>query len=64
MFEGIGDTIANSISDYFSNKENLEIILNLVPHITINYTSKKQAGELLKTNIVITGTFQSYSRKA
>ena len=63
VFEGIGDTIANSISDYFSNKENLEIIFNLMQHISINYTLKKQAGALLKTNIVITGTFQSYSRK-
>ena len=59
----IGETISQSIIDYFSNKENLKII-NDLRELGLNFKVKKQLkSEKLKgKTFVITGTLSSMTR--
>ena len=62
----IGPKIAGSITDYFSDEENLEIIARLKSY-GIKFSSEisdtGRSGKLEGMNIVISGTFSSFTRE-
>ena len=61
-FEGIGEVIFNSIKSYLKDDNNLFQINSLLKYINLkyeNYENNKFANKV----IVVTGTFQNYSRK-
>ena len=63
----IGDVMARSIIEYFSNKENLNTIEKLKSHrVNIKYLGKtgEEDVNFLNKKFVITGTINGYSRDA
>ena len=60
--EGIGEIIINSVTSYLQNSENFEEIKKLLKIINIKYESNI-SNKFTNKVIVITGSFQSFSRK-
>jgi len=63
--DDIGPVMAESISDFFSNKENLNILKRLSEagiNMTRSGIEAKAGGILEGKNVVITGTLNNYSR--
>lgn len=60
----IGPVMAESISDFFSNKENLNILKRLSEaNIKMSRSGKRETGGVLNgKTVVITGTLKNYSR--
>ena len=59
--EGIGQTIINSLTYYFSEYKNYKLVKRLSFFLDIEYRSF--SGKYLNKKIVITGTFDNFSRK-
>jgi len=61
--EGIGDIIIESLIEYFSNKDNLLLINKLIPLLEISYHDTNERGKFENQKIVITGSFENFTRK-
>jgi DNA ligase (NAD+) len=63
--EGVGETIARSILDFFANPVNLEIIERLRSHrVQFSYAAQVPVSDKLSSKrIVVTGTFSSPERR-
>lgn len=62
---GVGDIVAQSICEWFSNKENINLVDRLLKHIKISVIPVKegiQSRKLFGKSFVITGTLSSMSR--
>lgn len=60
---GIGDVVAQSVYDWFKNKDNRKLVERLLKHITIEKIAvSKQKGKLDGLTFVLTGTLQSLDR--
>ncbi len=61
--DGIGETQINSIDNFFSNNNNIEIIKRLMNELNIiNYSSKASDGKFSNKKLMFTGGFQNMSR--
>ena len=64
--EGVGDVIAQSVIDYFSNATNRDILSRLKDYgLTMQISDKQLAGQtdrLAGQSVVISGVFQQHSR--
>lgn len=63
--DGIGDTVARSIVEYFQDEENQAVLKQLLPHITIQNPAKKQEKDLIFSGMtfVLTGSMESLGRE-
>ncbi len=62
QIEGIGEIIVKSLRNYFSNKKNLEVIRRTAKLLDIKYDEQRSNGIYTNHKIVITGSFEGYSR--
>ena len=60
--EGLGEIIIKSINSYFKNKKCVEVLNNLKNLLIIKYNSKASQGIYNNSKIVITGSFENFSR--
>ena len=60
--EGLGEVIINSLESYFSNKKCLALVTNLKNHLNIEYIDNLPQGIYKDKKIVITGSFQNFTR--
>ena len=61
--DGIGDTQAESLKNFFSNETNLQIIKNLIKELDISdYKIEVKDGVFSDKKIMFTGTFKDMSR--
>ena len=61
--DGIGPKAINSIEEYFTNKKNLQMIINLIELLNvINFKNVVSSNFFSNKNIVFTGTLQELSR--
>lgn len=60
--EGVGDIVAESLHEWFKDKENQKIVDELLDQVTITRTEKVSGGKLAGMTFVITGTL-SMSRE-
>jgi len=61
--DGIGETQINSLKNFFSNKENLDVLLNLENILSIKDTTIiKKDGNLRDKTFMITGKLNNISR--
>ncbi len=60
---GIGDVVARSVATWFENPENRLLIERLSTHLTVTPVTKEQGGVLDGVSVVITGTFEAFSRE-
>ena len=61
-FEGLGEIIINSLQNYFKNQKHLDLVTNLKSHLKIKYTNNLSEGIYKDKKIVITGSFDNFSR--
>ena len=63
--EGIGEVIARSVRDYFSNEHNEKVIDGLLQYITFEQTEPAAAGDksLEGKTVVITGTVEHFKNR-
>jgi len=60
---GIGDTVAESVSTWFTQQKNLDFLYALTPHLTIvNPVINSEATKLTGETFVLTGTLERFSR--
>ncbi len=62
---GVGDVVGKSVFDWFSNKENSELVDSILQHIKIlprRSLGEREGGKLAGKSFVITGTLASMSR--
>jgi DNA ligase (NAD+) len=60
---GIGETIAQSVTEWFSDKEKIRMLDELLQHLTITKPkTKKMTSRLSGKTIVLTGTLPTLSR--
>jgi len=57
--DGVGETVAESLVSWFHNTQELD---NLLPHLTIIQSAKKQSTRFADKTFVITGTLPTLSR--
>jgi len=62
--DGVGDTVAESIVEYFSDRENQELLKRLLSHLKVQNPKKKSASELKFKDMtfVLTGAMDELSR--
>ena len=60
--EGLGEIIIKSLKSYFKNKKCFQMVNNLKNLISIKYNSKLTKGTYNNSKIVITGSFENFSR--
>ncbi len=61
--DGIGETQVNSIKNFFSNKMNLKVLIELEKVLKINKAIlKKKNGSLTDKTFLVTGKLKNYSR--
>ena len=60
--EGLGEIIIKSLNSYFKNKKCVEVLNNLKNLLIIKYNSKASQGIYNNSKIVITGSFENFSR--
>ena len=61
--EGIGDIIKESLIEYFTNKDIIILMNKLIPLIKISYPFINKSGKFESKKIVITGSFEHFTRK-
>lgn len=61
--DGIGDVMAESFVNFFSNKENMSLVVDLMKHISFVVSEKVTTNLLEGKTFVITGTLEKSSRK-
>jgi len=59
---GIGDVVADSVAEWFKEKENEELVRRLLKHVTIEHLAKKKNTALSGKTFVLTGTLTGMSR--
>lgn len=60
---GIGDIVADAVSDWFRNTENRMLIDRLTQHLSVSVVAKERGdGALEGVSVVITGSFKGFSR--
>lgn len=60
---GIGDIVADAVSDWFRNTENRMLIDRLTQHLSVSVVTKERGdGALEGVSVVITGSFKGFSR--
>ncbi|MDC0651650.1 NAD-dependent DNA ligase LigA [Alphaproteobacteria bacterium] len=60
--DGIGDIIKESLIEYFSYEDNLLLVNKLIPLIEIENSTANARGKFQNKKIVITGSFESFTR--
>ena len=60
--EGLGEVIINSLQSYFLNQKCLTLVTNLKNHLNIKYTNNLSQGIYKDKKIVITGSFENFTR--
>lgn len=61
---GIGDIVADAVSEWFENTENRMLIERLGQHLSVSVVTKeKGSGALEGLSVVITGSFEGFSRE-
>jgi DNA ligase (NAD+) len=60
--DGIGETVADSITNYFKDKHNQKVLGELLKHITIDKVLENKTQKLSGLNFVITGSLPNLSR--
>ena len=60
--EGVGTVVAESLTEWFADKENIHMLDALLPHLTVLEESKTQGGPLDGKTVVVTGTLPTLSR--
>ena len=60
--EGLGEVIINSLQSYFLSQKCLTLVTNLKSHLNINYTYNLPQGTYKDKKIVITGSFENFTR--
>lgn len=61
---GIGDIVADAVSDWFLNTENKMLIERLNQHLSVSVVTKERGSGVLEgVSVVITGSFQGFSRE-
>lgn len=68
--DGVGEVVAESIVNWFNNRDNMDLVKNLLKHVTVEDFIKiksKISGKNIKTDVfektfVLTGTLSSMSR--
>ncbi len=61
---GIGDIVADAVFDWFKNTENRMLIERLGQHLSLSVVTKERgSGALEGVSVVITGSFQGFSRE-
>lgn len=61
--EGVGDVVATSLTNYFTNKEQKKHLDSLLREVSILPEAKRREGVLLGKTFVITGTLPTLSRE-
>lgn len=62
--DGVGDIVARSITEWFSNAENRSLVRRLLEQITISRKSqRRRGGKLSGKTLVLTGTLSSMTRE-
>ena len=60
--DGIGETQVNSLKNFFSNKENINIVLKLIHILNIEEEKINKTGVLKNKNFMFTGKLNGISR--
>lgn len=60
--EGVGEKVADALTNYFSNKHTIEFVQKLVRHLNIIHEEVASDGRLFNKTFVITGTLPTLSR--
>jgi len=61
--DGIGPIIGKAVAEWFSEKNNQELLARLTKHLTIERVEAPKAGPLTGQTVVITGTLPTLSRE-
>jgi len=61
--EGVGEVLAKEVSSWFSMKENITLLKQLLPHMSFEPEGGRREGMLSEKTFVITGTLRNYSRE-
>lgn len=61
--KGIGDVVAESVTEWFKDPENDALIERLMKHITVQSVEATVGGKLAGQTVVVTGTLPTYSRE-
>ena len=63
LIDGIGPKAINSIEEYFTNKKNLQMIINLIDLLNVvDFKNIESSNFFSNKNIVFSGTLQELSR--
>lgn len=62
QIDGVGTVVAESIHDWFRDKEHARSLKELLKHITVEEGKKKAVGALSGKTFVLTGTLETLSR--
>ena len=61
--DGMGETQIKSIDNFFSNKNNIEIVKKLIENLSIKtFKTKNKKGKFSDKTIMFTGGFEKMSR--
>lgn len=61
---GIGDIVADAVSDWFEDTENRMLIERLSEHLSVSVVKKERGSGVLEgVSVVITGSFEGFSRE-
>lgn len=61
---GIGEIVADAVSDWFADPENRMLIARLTQHLSVSVVTQERAGGVLEgVSVVITGSFERFSRE-
>lgn len=61
--KGIGDVLAHSLVEWFTDKDNTATLTRLLSHIRITSVKKNKGGVLSGMSVVVTGTLPTLSRE-
>jgi len=59
---GVGGVVAESVRDWFAEKENKDLVRRLLKHVTVVRPQKKKATPLAGQSFVLTGSLSTMSR--
>lgn len=61
--KGIGDIVARTVTEWFTDKQNEAMLARLLKHLTISRVAKVEGGPLMGQTVVVTGTLPTLSRE-
>jgi DNA ligase (NAD+) len=62
QIQGVGEVVAQSVSDWFADKDNSNLVHRLVRHVKIQKFARANNGRLSGRTFVLTGSLSSMSR--